>query len=76
MHDLSDSILLRVPMLSRDWLTMYKKEHGYEYRLDPTHYIEYTLPDLKEEINQSGWVIKSYSIQFGEFWGVLKKANT
>ncbi|MBU0707869.1 class I SAM-dependent methyltransferase [Patescibacteria group bacterium] len=76
MHDLSDTILLRVPMLTRDWLTVYKKEHGYEYRLDPTHYIEYTLSDLKEETSLSGWVIESYSIQFGEFWGVLKKAKT
>ncbi|PLX28262.1 hypothetical protein C0581_02910 [Candidatus Parcubacteria bacterium] len=73
LHDLSDTILLRVPMLDRDWLVVYKKEKGFEYRLDPTHYIEYTLNSLRKELDESGWNIDSHSVQFGEFWGVIKK---
>jgi len=72
LHDISDVILLRVPMLDRDWLAVYEKEKGLDYRLDPTHYIEYTLPILQKELEQSGWQISSHSIQFGEFWGVVK----
>jgi 2-polyprenyl-3-methyl-5-hydroxy-6-metoxy-1,4-benzoquinol methylase len=38
----SNKILLRVPMLDRDWLVVWKKENGYPYFLDPEHCIEYT----------------------------------
>lgn len=75
MHNLSNNILLRVPMLNRDWLTVYKKDLGLEYRLDSTHYIEYTLQILQKELAESGWKIESYSVQFGEFWGVVKAEN-
>jgi len=72
LHGVSDVILLRVPMLDRDCLVIYKKELGLEYRLDPTHFIEYTLEDLQGELQASDWKIDSFSIQFGEFWGVVK----
>ncbi len=71
LHDVSDKIILRVPLLDRDWLTVYLKEKKVEYRLDPTHYIEYTLPILTSELGESGWVLDHHSIQFGELWGVL-----
>ena len=71
LHKMSGVILLRVPMLDRDWLVVYKQQKGLEYRLDPTHFVEYTLDTLNEELAKSNWLIKSYSIQFGEFWGVL-----
>lgn len=73
LHKISQTILLRVPMINRDWLTVYKKEKGLEYRLDKTHYIEYTLNDLLEELKLAGWRLENYSIQFGELWGVVKK---
>ncbi|MGI6314837.1 MAG: class I SAM-dependent methyltransferase [Patescibacteria group bacterium] len=72
LHNISDVILLRVPMIDRDWLSVYKKNKGFEYRLDNTHFIEYTLDELKNELKNAGWKIDSYSIQFGEFWGVVK----
>ncbi|MFA5210878.1 MAG: class I SAM-dependent methyltransferase [Patescibacteria group bacterium] len=73
LHNISDVILIRVPMIDRDWLAVYKKNKGFEYRLDPTHFIEYTLDELKKELRDSGWKIEDYSIQFGEFWGVISK---
>ena len=69
----SDTILIRVPLITRDWLSVYKKDNGFEYRLDPTHFIEYTEDTLKEEISSANLSIKKYSIQFGEFWGILIK---
>lgn len=68
---ISDTILLRVPMIDRDWLAVYKKENNHEYKLDPTHKIEYTIETLKNEIDSGGWRIEKHSIQFGEFWGIL-----
>lgn len=69
---LSNTILLRVPMINRDWLTVYKKNLGYEYRLDNTHYIEYTLEILEDELKQSAWHLASYQINWGEIWAVLE----
>lgn len=72
MHALADTILIRVPLITRDWLPVYKKEKGLEYRLDLTHYIEYTVPVLEQELAAAGWKLESHSIQFGELWGVAK----
>lgn len=71
----SSVLLLRVPMLNRDWVTLYKKELGMEYRLDKTHYIEYTMKTLSEELGMSGWFISNYSIQFGEIWARVQKST-
>lgn len=60
--------LIRVPMINRSWLTIYKKELGFEYRLDKTHYIEYTLDTFKNELNNASLEIIDYQIQFGEIW--------
>lgn len=73
IRTLAPKLLLRVPMITRDWIVVYKKNEGLEYRLDPTHYTEFTLPQLQDEIAQGGWQIDSYSVQYGEFWGVLVK---
>ena len=75
LHHISDTVLLRVPMITRDWLAVYKKDLGLEYRLDSSHFIEYNLTNLKEELNQANWKITSYEIKFGEFLGVLKYEN-
>lgn len=72
LHRLSNIILIRVPMINRDWLAVYKKENGYEYRLDKTHFTEYTVKSLKNELNQSGWKLENFSVQFGELWGVVR----
>ena len=66
-------LLLRVPMITRDWITLYKKELGVEWRLDQTHFTEYTLEQLRDELSQAGLTIASYDIQFGEFYGIVKK---
>lgn len=67
---LAPLFLIRVPMLNRDWITLYKKELGLEYRLDTTHYTEYTLKSFTQELSDAGFVVSSYSIQFGEIWAV------
>lgn len=76
LHPLTNTILFRVPLISRDWLPVYKKEQGVESRLDLTHFTEYTVEQAKEELAQSGWKFAEYSINFGEIWGVLVPIDT
>ncbi|MDA3855185.1 MAG: class I SAM-dependent methyltransferase [Candidatus Woesearchaeota archaeon] len=71
LSSLSDTILIRVPMITRDWLSVYKKENGYNYKLDPTHYTEYTLEQVYDEMDKAGFRVESYHINFGEFYGVV-----
>lgn len=76
LHPLSNTILFRVPLISRDWLPVYKKEQGVESRLDLTHCTEYTLQQAKDELAASGWKFAEYRINFGEIWGVLVPVDT
>lgn len=75
IHPLTDRILFRVPLITRDWLPVYKKEQGVEYRLDLTHFTEYTVEQAKDELSQSGWKYSEFSFQFGEIWAVLVPAE-
>ena len=67
---LAPLFLIRVPMIDRDWITLYKKELGLEWRLDTTHFTEYTFDAFAEELRAVGLEITSHSIQFGEIWAV------
>lgn len=66
----SRKLLIRVPMIDRDWITLYKKEVGVDWRLDPTHYTEYTLSQFREELSSVGISIKEVDIRFGEIYAV------
>ncbi len=65
-------LLVRVPMIDREWIVVYKKELGLEYRLDNTHYTEYTHEQLKEELLQAKVIIISYHVKFGEIYAVCE----
>ena len=65
-------LLIRVPMIDREWIAIYKKEHCMEYRLDNTHFVEYTYERFKNELMQSGIEILSHHVKFGEIYAVCK----
>lgn len=65
-------ILIRVPIIDREWIVLYKKEQGLDYRLDSTHCIEYTLEQFKEELQEANIEIKQIDIRFGEIYAVCK----
>ncbi len=73
IRDLSDTFLIRVPMINRDWVVLYKKELGLPYMSDPTHYTEYTLESFVDELLQAGLKVKNHTIQFGEIWATVSK---
>ncbi len=64
--------LVRVPMLDRDWITLYKKELGIEYKLDPTHYTEYTFDSFVNELAQANIKINSHHVVFGEIYAICE----
>jgi len=64
-------ILIRVPLFERDWRVPFKKELGVDYRLDPTHYIEYTQEIFLKEMMQANLTIEHMEIRWGEIWCVV-----
>lgn len=64
--------LIRVPMIDRDWITLYKKEIGLDYRLDRTHFTEYTFKGFQDELSKCEIEIVSYEIRFGEIYAICK----
>jgi len=72
LREQAAKFLIRVPMINRDWITLYKKEMGMDYRLDKGHYVEYTLENFKEELGGVELKIVDCSIQFGEIWAIVE----
>jgi hypothetical protein len=62
-------------MITRDWKVLYKKEIGLDYRLDDTHFIEYTQDELLGELTRTNYRISSLTVRFGEFWVVAEREN-
>src|SRR5690606_28464026 len=54
-------VLIRVPSIEREWIAVYKMNRGVEYRLDDTHFIEYTEDLLRRELESSGLKIEEFS---------------
>lgn len=73
---LAPKILIRVPLITRDWISVWKKDNGFSYRLDDTHFIEYTEENFQEEMKEAGLRIDSSYVQFGELYAVVTNAQT
>ena len=48
------------------------KELGMDYRLDPSHFIEFTQEEFFEELDKAGLKSETYEIRWGEIWAVAK----
>lgn len=71
IQKLAPRLLIRVPRIDRDWITPYKLERGIEYRLDPTHFIEYTPEQFEGELTEAGLKIERQFSRFGELFAVV-----
>src|SRR4030066_1580125 len=60
---LGRKFLIRLPMIDRSWIVLYKKELGVEYMLDKTHYIEYTIESFFKELEEAEIEVVDYSVQ-------------
>lgn len=66
------TFLIRVPTIERDWLALYKKEAGVEYRLDRTHEIEHTRDEFMAELTAAGLSVMAFDVRFGEFYATCQ----
>jgi 2-polyprenyl-3-methyl-5-hydroxy-6-metoxy-1,4-benzoquinol methylase len=67
--------LIRAPIFERDWRVPLKKELGVDYRLDPTHHIEYTQEEFLDELRQAGLRAEACEVRWGEIWAVARKVS-
>lgn len=65
--------LIRVPMIDRHWVVLLKKNLGVDYRLDETHFIEYTKETFYDEINQANLKVVQFDVRWGEIYAVVSK---
>ena len=68
-------ILLRVPVFERDWRVPLKRELGLEWRLDPSHQIEYTLESFAEEMAAAELDVVHQEVRWGEIWAETRPAG-
>lgn len=69
------NLLIRVPMIDREWIAVYKKEIGIEYRLDNTHFTEYTYQSFLQEMNEAKIDVLSHHVRFGEIYAICRAKN-
>jgi len=65
-------LLFRVPLFERDWRVPLKRELGVEWRLDRTHYTEYTPESFLSEMKQAGLAVTHLEVRWGEIWCELR----
>ena len=68
-------ILLRVPVFERDWRVPLKQELGIDYRLDHTHFTEYTLESFAAEMAAAGLLVVHQEVRWGEIWAEAVPEN-
>jgi SAM-dependent methyltransferase len=61
-------LLLRVPVLDRDWTVPLRKELGLPHFSDPEHKLEYDAERLREELASAGWKLGEPELTWGELW--------
>ena len=66
-------LLVRVPLLERDWRVPLRRELGVEWRLDRTHETEYSLEEFEQELRAGGWRILEQTVKWGEIWAQAER---
>jgi SAM-dependent methyltransferase len=67
-------LLIRVPMINREWRVPLRRELGLFPYSDPTHFTEYTRESFEQEMSQAGLVIDHLQVNWGEIWAEVRPA--
>jgi SAM-dependent methyltransferase len=70
LHDRAGArrLLLRVPVLDRDWTVPLRREVGLPHFSDPEHKLEYDPELLRHELADAGWSMDDPILGWGEIW--------
>jgi SAM-dependent methyltransferase len=61
-------LLVRVPVLERDWTVPLRRELGLPHFSDPEHKVEYDPELLRDELAAGGWQMGEPKVVWGEIW--------
>jgi SAM-dependent methyltransferase len=61
-------LLIRVPVLERDWTVPLRLEVGLPHFSDPEHKVEYDPQLLRDELAAAGWEMGEPRFVWGEIW--------
>ncbi len=69
-------LLVRVPLLQRDWTVPLRRELGILHFSDPTHQVEYDPELLRRELQAAGWRMGEPTVVWGEIWAEAVRADS
>jgi SAM-dependent methyltransferase len=61
-------LLVRVPVLERDWTVPLRREVGLPHFSDPEHQVEYDAQLLRDELAAADWEMAEPRLVWGEIW--------
>lgn len=67
-----ERVLIRVPVLDRDWTVGLRRELGLPHFSDPTHQTEYSPEQLAAELGGAGLELVELERRWGELWAVAR----
>ncbi len=67
-----ERLLIRVPVLERDWVVGLRRDLGLAYYSDPTHHTEYDHESLAAELAAAGLELGELEQRWGELWAVAR----
>jgi hypothetical protein len=67
-RDGASRLLIRVPVLDRDWTVPLRREVGLPHFSDPEHKVEYGSQLLRDELAAAGWEMGEPAFAWGEIW--------
>ncbi|HSC92988.1 MAG TPA: methyltransferase domain-containing protein [Gaiellaceae bacterium] len=68
-------VLVRVPVLARDWTVPLRREVGLEYFSDPDHEVEYDEEGFRAELAEAGLRVTELKLVWGEIWAAAEPAG-
>jgi SAM-dependent methyltransferase len=64
----AERLLIRVPVLDRDWTVPLRREVDLPHFSDPEHKVEYDPQLLRKELAAAGWEMGEPQLVWGEIW--------
>jgi SAM-dependent methyltransferase len=74
-HSTPRVVLLRVPVLARDWTVPLREEVGLPHFSDPDHEVEYDPGGFRAELAAAGLEVTELVLAWGEIWAAAEPSG-